>query len=339
MENIIDTDSKKIVVVGSGAFGTAIAESLVRNEDSNNEIILFGINQKEINDINKNRKNSKYYSLKLSPKLKGTYKPEEAFIDADIILLVVPSAALSVCINESIIPYLTKPAHFVNLSKGFDYLNQNTLSKAIKSIIPPQMCEGVYKLAGASFASEVIEKQPTYFVLASDDIEKSKLIAKELSNKTMKITPYNSIEAIEWLSIIKNPLALLQGVIAGLGYKVNTRALFFTKALNEMKIIFEFLGYDDNIIFSPAGIGDLYLTGTSRKSRNYKTGYTIGKNNKVTKKILERFSTVEGIRSIEVLLRIAAKNDLKLNLIELLYNITYKKEKPSKIISEFLDGL
>ncbi len=330
---------KKIVVVGSGAFGTAIAESLVRDTTKNNRVILFGINQREINDINKNKKNSKYYSLKLSPKMYATSNAEEAFKDVDIILLAVPSVAINSSINDTIIPNLTKKAYFVNLAKGFDYINQETLDKTISNAIPEEWSNGVLKLAGASFASEVIEKEPTAFVLAAEDIKIAEEVAKHLNNKTMKISPSQSLEGIEWLSIIKNPMALLQGIVSGLGYKVNTRALFFSQAINEMRKVLKFLEIDESIIFSPAGVGDMYLTGSSRKSRNYLTGFELGKHDKVTKKALTKFATVEGVRSIEVLLRISRKNKLNLKSVELLYNILYKNEKPSVAIQKYLDKL
>lgn len=330
-------DGKKIVVVGSGAFGTAIADSLVRDEKNNNKIILFGINKKEINDINKNHKNSKYYSFKLSSNLFSSTDPIESFKDADIIMLVLPSMAVKSSLINIIVPNLTKPAYFINLSKGLDYTNGDILSNTIKEFVPSKLNLGVLKMAGGSFASEVIQKQPTAFILASDKIETSKEIYKYLNNKTIKVIPSDSLDAVEWLSIIKNPLSLLQGIVAGLNYKVNTRALFFTQATKEMRKLLVFLKADESIIFSPAGIGDLYLTGSSKKSRNYSTGLVIGKENKVTEKILQTYTTTEGLRSIEILLRLSDRNNLNLNLIELLYNITYKKEMPSEAIENYLD--
>ncbi len=328
---------KKIVIVGSGAFGTAIAESLVRDKTKKNKIVLFGINSKEINDINKNHRNSKYFSIKLSAKLHATTNSKKAFNDADIILLAVPSMAIRTSLKESIIPNLNKPAYFINLSKGFDYLNVDILSNVIKKTVPEKFNNGVLKLAGASFATEVINKQPTSFVLAADNKSISEEIYSDLSNSTMKIIPMDSLDAIEWISIIKNPLALLQGIVAGLEYQVNTRSIFFAQAANEMKRLLQFLNLNENVIFSPAGIGDLYLTGSSRKSRNYATGFAIGKADRVTKKILQRFTTVEGLRSIEILLRLSRRNKLDLKSIEILYSITYDKNPPSKVIQNYLD--
>ncbi|NQX83552.1 MAG: NAD(P)-binding domain-containing protein [Mycoplasmataceae bacterium] len=328
---------KKIVVVGTGAFGTAIAESLIRDEEKNNEIVLFGINIREINDINKNHKNSKYYSLKLSSKLFASNDPVKTFKNVDIILLAVPSSMIKTSLIESIIPNLTKSSYFINLSKGFDYLNIELLSNVIKKYVPIELNNGVLKLAGASFASELIHKQPTSFVLAADKIKISRKVYKYLNNKTMKIIPSNSLDAVEWISIIKNTLALLQGIIAGLKYKVNTRSLFFTQSVVEMKNLLKSQGLSDSAIFSPAGIGDMFLTGSSMKSRNYSTGYEIGKANKVTKKTLQKFTTIEGIRSIEILLKLSKRENINLKLIEILYDIFYKKEKPSKVIENYLE--
>ena len=56
-----------------------------------------------------------------------------------------------------------------------------------------------------------------------------------------------------------------------------------------MRKLLKHLELDENLIFSPAGIGDLYLTGSSRKSRNYYTGFQLGKADKVTKKVLSKF--------------------------------------------------
>lgn len=327
----------KIVVVGSGAFGTAIAESLIRDEKQNNEIVLFGVNAREVNDINKNHKNSKYYSLKLSPKLYATTNPVEAFAEANIIMLAIPALVVRKAIVETIVPNLTGPSYFVNLAKGFDYLNIDVLSNIITETVPKELNLGTMKLSGASYASELIHKAPTSFILAADDIETSKKIYKILSNKTMKVIPTNDVEAVEWLSVLKNPMAIMHGIIAGLGYKVNTKALFFTLSVNEMRRVLKFLGQDEDIIFTPAGIGDLFLTGTSSKSRNYSTGYEIGKADKVTKKSLQKFTTTEGLRSIEILLRISRRNKLNLKMIEMLYAITYNREKPSEVISKFLD--
>ncbi|RKX67028.1 MAG: hypothetical protein DRP42_01695 [Tenericutes bacterium] len=79
----------------------------------------------------------------------------------------------------------------------------------------------------------------------------------------------------------------------------------------------------------------MFLTGTSKKSRNFSTGFKIGKANKVTKTILSQFSTVEGLKSIEVINSIAEKNNIDMPLFNLLYNLTYKRKEPKQTVERF----
>ena len=91
------------------------------------------------------------------------------------------------------------------------------------------------------------------------------------------------------------------------------------------------------MLLTPAGIGDLFRTSTSKKSRNYHTGYKIGKSNKVTQRILKTFVTVEGLKSIEKLIGIAKTNKINIDLLEMLYNITYNRQIPNEQIKVYFE--
>ncbi|CRX37223.1 / gpsA / Glycerol-3-phosphate dehydrogenase [NAD(P)+] /:99081 Forward [Candidatus Hepatoplasma crinochetorum] len=324
-------------IIGSGAFGTAVANFLVSKNDN---VIIYGIDEKEISDIQNNHKNTKYFeSIKLKAKLKATTDIKRALQDADIILIAIPSHSFRDVLRKNILPNMKKPAYFVNLAKGLDYLEIKFLNQIIEEEIPQKMNLGVLKLSGPSFAKELVEEEPTKFVLACKDIEIANNLKKYFETEYTKIVTSNAIVGIEALSVIKNSLAILLGIVNGLGYGMNSRAYIFTESLEEMKKIVKLYGFDENIIFLPAGVGDLYLTGNSKKSRNFSVGYKIGKANKVNKKILNSFVTIEGLRSIEIIFSLAIKKGIKLNLFNLLYNITYKNIRPSEVMDQFFKGI
>lgn len=326
-----------ITIVGTGAFGTALANRIQANISKDNKLIMFGVDKNEVKDINTNNLNSKYYRIRLDKNLKATLDPKEAFKDCDLIILALPSKFVGKSVKETILPNITKPIYFVNVSKGFDFISNKTLTEVIEEITPIELQKGVLKLSGPSFASELMDKQPTLFVLASKNIETAKIIKSILSTRYIYIETSDNIMGVEWVSIIKNSMALFMGIVAGLGYKVNTRALFFSKALKEMKIILNSMNIDDDILTSPAGVGDLFLTGTSKKSRNFETGYRIGKANKVSKRLLASFVTAEGIRTIEKLMQYDEENKIGLEIINMLYNITYGNKVPSKVIESYFE--
>lgn len=327
----------KITMAGSGAFGTAVAEALAADKTKDREIVIFGIDEGEVNDINENHKNTKYFGeVELTSTLTATTDAAEAFKDADIIMIAVPSFAIGTALEKSIVPNMTKPAYIVNLSKGFDFESLSLLSEKFKSSIPEDLNLGVFKLAGASFATELVRKLPTPFILASNTMEASEDLYEEFTSEHMITTPIDSLEAVEWMSVIKNPMAILQGLIAGLGYETNTKALFFMDAFNEVRNFINFLGYNPEVVFTAGGIGDFFLTCTSPESRNYSVGFLIGKADEVTDDILNTYATVEGVRSIKVLYDYALEKKINLKCINLLYNLIYKKEKPTEAIKKHL---
>ncbi len=323
----------KTVIIGTGAFGTAMANAIVENTE---KIFIYGIDQAEIKDINKNHKNSKYFgSKKINSSIVAT-NDKSIFNDTDVIIIATPSDVVRSSLSNDVLPNMTQPAYFVNLSKGFDYLNEKTLAEVIEDVIPEEKRFGVLKLSGPSFASEVIKGEPTAFVLAARDKEVADKIAPLFRTNQFSIETSNQLLAVEAISIVKNSLAILMGVVEGLGYKKNTQALFFTDALNEMKTCLRVFGAEPEFALTAAGVGDLFLTGSSKKSRNYATGYAIGKADKVSKKILSTFKTVEGLRSIEIILKLADKHNIELKLFNLLYNLTYNNKKPSETVDEYL---
>lgn len=326
-------NKNKIVIVGTGAFGTAIGNMLVAK---NEFVILYGVDQKEIDDINVNHKNTRYYNVPLSPNLMALSDPEKAFKDAFLILLALPSNVMDTVLKKVIVPNMTRPAYFINLSKGFDFLNVRLLNELINDIVPKKYNLGILKLSGPSFADDLIRKTFTIFSLAADNIALAEKLKPFLETDFTRIYPTEDLNGIELLSVIKNPFALLMGIVCGLNYRQNTQAIFFVEMIREMRILVESFGANPDIIFSPAGIGDFYLTATSKKSRNFSVGYKIGRADKVNKKTLSLFSTVEGLRTIEILSTITKKKKINLKLLELLYNINYKNQKPSVEIDYFL---
>ncbi len=327
---------EKILIVGTGAFGTALGTILLKR---NNNVILYGIDKKEIEDINKNHKNYNYFSNTLPENLVATLDIDEAIEDVEIIVLAIPSKAFELTLKEVILPKLKKPAYFINVAKGIDNLNIDILSNLIKKIIPESLNKGVLKLTGPSFAKEVVSGEPTSFVLASENIEVAKKIVDHFITDSTNVMASNNLMGAELVSIIKNPLAILLGIIKGLGYGFNARSRIFVDSILEMEKILDYYKLDKRILLTPAGLGDLYLTGTSKKSRNFSTGFQIGKTNKVNKKVLSSFITIEGLRSIETIASFGRKNNIDLKLFDLLYDITYKNVEPKLAVSNYFKNI
>ena len=148
----------KIVVVGSGAFGTALANQFIKNHK---ETILYGIDQVELKDINENHKNSKYFSKRLNPLLTATDNPD-VFTGADVIVIVLPSQVISGVVRDVIVPKLNKKTIFISASKGYDHINQITLVDSISNQIPEEFITGTNQ-SQTGFGVQNCPKRPVFF--------------------------------------------------------------------------------------------------------------------------------------------------------------------------------
>ena len=141
----------KITIMGTGSWGTALAQVLADNDQ---DVLLYGINPEQIKDINENHRNSAFFDTPISEKLHAT-NDISCVKDADIVLLAVPSSAIeSVVVNLK--QYLTHPVIMINVAKGFHPVTHERLSEIVRRNMDKELLTDVVSLIGPSHAEEVI---------------------------------------------------------------------------------------------------------------------------------------------------------------------------------------
>lgn len=173
----------KTVVIGSGSWGTALAQVLADNKE---EVIIYGIEKSEIDDINLNHENSKYFEgVELNPNLKAT-DDITVVKDADIVLLAVPTFAIEgICLQ--IDPYLKNNIIVVNVSKGFHPETSERMSEVIRRCISKEHLSSVVSLIGPSHAEEVVIRLLTTIDAVSLKEEDAQVIQRTFSNNYLRI--------------------------------------------------------------------------------------------------------------------------------------------------------
>ncbi|VEU59151.1 NAD(P)H-dependent glycerol-3-phosphate dehydrogenase [Mesomycoplasma neurolyticum] len=319
----------KFAIIGSGAMATAMAKVIYDSGYKN--IIVYGINEKELADLNKGQ-NLKYFPKERNiPHLNTTLDLNKAITYANYIVLALPSKIIDV-VFEKILTEITKPTVIINCSKGF-YPNKNISlqqglkekSKENKNII------SVVSLLGPSHAEEIVREQFTIVTLVSDNLEESKKLQPFFNNKYFKTYLQSDEIGAEVGSVYKNILAIASGMMFAAGYGINTIAAFLTRGFAEAKKFNEFLGGKNKTLMGLTGMGDLIVTALSPLSRNYTFGYEFIKNQLT---IEENKTTVEGLTGINVVKKIADHNNLSLPIVFALYEIIYLKTPISEIIEK-----
>jgi len=105
----------------------------------------------------------------------------------------------------------------------------------------------------------------------------------------------------------------------------NMQAALITRGLREMIQFGQAMGADSRSFLGTAGIGDLIATATSESSRNYSFGKKLamegGPIDQITTSIGE---VVEGVNTLNIIHRLAEKEDLVLPITSMLYRVIYE---------------
>lgn len=319
----------KIGILGSGSWGTALAQVL---SDNRHEVMIWGRDLDEVVDISRYHRNERFFPNQiLNDTIEATLNFDDV-LDAQILILAVPTLAIEeVC--QKIASTFTHPVTVVNVAKGFHPTNHKRLSLVIKDTIPPEILKAVVSLIGPSHAEEVVIRLLTVVNAVSDDEEAATLIQKAFSNNYFRVYRNTDVIGAEIGVAVKNVIALASGILSGLGYGDNARAALMTRGLAEISRYGLFFGAKAETFLGLTGVGDLIVTCTSVHSRNYQAGLIIGQFD--TAKIFwdTNEKTVEGVNAVKVVYEEAKRNNIDMPITEQVYKVLYEGAKPSESIN------
>ena len=318
----------RVAVLGCGAYGLALVSMLYENKC---DIRIWSCFEDEVKSLNKTRRNKKYFpNYVIAKDIIITSDLKEAITDCDLILLAVPAGAIN-SVSKKLQKLVTGKEHFCIASKGIEQGTCLFVCDVFKKYIDTS---NIAIISGGSFASDIIKKVPIGLSLATESAETEQVVKEALQNKYLKLRTTNDIIGTEICGSIKNVIAIAAGMIDGMKLPDSSKAMFITESLHDIKKLIEELGGDKNTILSFAGFGDLLLTCTSKKSRNFTLGYLIGQKKK--KKIIDYYiktTTIEGLYTLKSIYKLLNNRKVDIPIIDLIYDIIYKGKKPEELIS------
>ncbi len=327
---------KKLLILGTGAYASALAVSLSNNFE---KIVMYGIDSNEINDINKNKSNEKYFEGKIfSNNIFATDSLE--FEDKDefeTILIAIPSKAINSLVPK-LVTKMTKPVFWVNASKGL-IASEPIHEDYLYSIIPENLSKGIYRIIGGTFAIELVQKKPSKLTITSKRDSYNKDLAISFMTENLLIEWSEHFALINYFAIFKNIFAIFQGILSGMGFEKNTQTFLLMESLKETVNIFNDSSEEKNWsiddLFLSATLGDFILTGTSEKSRNYSFGKLVGSNSDIEN---YKNKTVEGLESLNHILDLIQDLD-KYFILNFLKKVIIEKNNPEIEFKNLLTSL
>ena len=318
--------AKKIAVIGSGSFGTAIANLLVH---SGHQVTLYGRNKAALDKMKETRMNEKYLPyVILSDRLKYTNNIRNAVRGKEIVVFAIPAQKFRQ-VSSKAAQYLEDGVIAVNLAKGIEKKTLLRMSEVASETIP-----GVryVALSGPSHAEEIVRNTPACVVAASKDAEAAKEIQDSFMSEQFRIYTQDDIVGVEIAGAVKNVIAITTGVSDGMKLGNNARAALMTRALHEMKRLGVALGADPETFAGLSGIGDLIVTCSTNLSRNRRCGLLIGLGLSAKDAVERVGSVVEGYYTADAVCDLAKKLDVEMPVCKATKAVLDGKIEPMKAV-------
>jgi glycerol-3-phosphate dehydrogenase (NAD(P)+) len=270
------TKAKRIAVLGAGAWGTALAASFRR---AGRDCLLWGRDAETVGAINDRHRNPRYLDdIALPEDLRATTDLGAALSGAAVIVLAVPAQTLRGFLS-GMLGEAAPDAVFVSVAKGIDRDTGRTMSEIIGEIAGRGRAA---VLSGPSFAADVAAGLPTAVTVAAHDIDTARALAETLSSRTLRCYASNDLTGVELGGALKNVLAIAAGIVHGRNLGASATAALTTRGFAELQRVASALGAKPETLAGLSGLGDLILTCTSEKSRNFTYGAALGRGEDLT---------------------------------------------------------
>jgi len=231
----------------------------------------------------------------------------------DAVLLAVPAQAVRE-VAAALAPATAPTVPVVLAAKGLDAQGPRFLLDVLADGLPDRP---LLVLSGPSFADEVVADQPTALNLAAAPAHSAVAVALARALHTRHFRPYVSTDplGVQLGGAAKNVVAIAAGVARGLGLGDNAEAALVTRGLAEMARLGAALGAEPATLMGLAGLGDLVLTCHGPHSRNFRFGAALGAGGDAAAAERE-IGLVEGRWTAPLLVRLAQRHGLEVPIAE-----------------------
>lgn len=322
----------KVAVYGAGSWGTALASVFAVN---GHETVLWARKQAVCDEVNETRHNHRYLPEALLPQtLRATVDPSAAGAGAQLCVFCVPSSAVAELAQEirACLPAQALIGHAV---KGFDLPTKRRMSEVLLDAIPDakhRLCV----IAGPSHAEEVVARMPTTIVVAGYQKSTAQTCQDALMNQYMRVYTNPDVVGTELGGSLKNIIALAVGMADGLGFGDNAKAALITRGLTEIARLGMQMGASMLTFAGLSGIGDLFVTCSSRHSRNFRAGRLIGQGLSVDAALTEVGMAVEGVPTTRAALALAVDYGVEMPITSNLARVLFEGSHPVDAVEQLM---
>lgn len=292
---------QKIGVIGAGAWGTALAQTLSK---TGRDVTIWSFEPDCAEAINERHVNECYLDgVPLDPKLRATSDPAD-LAGSDAILSVAPAQHTRATL-ASFVPYIAASTPVLLCSKGIEISTRAFMADVLRDVMPDAIPA---VLSGPSFAADVARGLPTAVTLACADETVGAALVEACAAPTFRPYLTDDVMGAEIGGAVKNVLAIVCGIVLGKELGRSAHAAIMTRGFAEMTRLGKALGARPETLTGLCGLGDLVLTCSSEMSRNMSCGLALGRGEKLEDILQGRLAVTEGVATAPALKLLAQQH-------------------------------
>jgi glycerol-3-phosphate dehydrogenase (NAD(P)+) len=324
--------TRKVSVLGAGAWGTAVAIALAQRHD----VLLWGRNEAALQAMGAARENTDY--------LPGHPFPERLRVAADFDAALTHASGkdgllIAACPVAGLRPLLQqlKPhavSHVVWLCKGFEYGTGLLPHQIVREVLGDGVAGGA--LSGPSFAQEVARGLPCALTIASASAALRDCVVAAVHGGNIRVYSSEDLVGVEVGGAVKNVLAIATGVADGLGLGLNARAALITRGLAEITRLGTRLGGQTETFMGLTGMGDLILTCTGDLSRNRRVGLGLAQGKALDTIVQELGHVAEGVPCSKAVRELAARVGVDMPITNAVAGVLFDGDQPQAMVARLL---
>ncbi len=290
-------------IVGGGAWGTALAQSLCR---AGRQVLLWAREAEVVDSINARHANDAFLpGVTLDTGVRATVTLA-AVAACDAVLMVAPAQYVR-SLAQDLKTHMRPGQPMVLCSKGIEQATGRLMGEVVAEAVP-QATRAV--LSGPSFAADVVRGLPTALTLACADETLGRLLAERIGSRKLRLYWTSDLVGVELGGALKNVLAIAAGIVDGQGLGASAHAALVTRGFAELRRFGEALGARPETLTGLSGLGDLILTCGSGQSRNMSLGRALGKGVSVAQALEGKTAVTEGVYTAVAVRRIARERGI-----------------------------
>ena len=326
---------RKIAILGSGSWATALAKIVMQNQP---EINWFIRRQEVIDEFIASGKNPSYLGAANFDVSRIHFSSDinQTVAQSDVLILAIPS------------PYVKQ-----SLNKIRRDMTHKIVISAVKGMIPDEniiMTDYLHQrfsipmeqlgvIAGPCHAEEIALERLSYLTIGCENRQNAELWAKLFQTPYVHTTTSSDVVGLEYSSVMKNIYAIAAGMCQALHYGDNFQAVLLSNAIQEILRFSTAMSNVPRDITASGYLGDVLVTGYSQFSRNRQFGQMLGLGYSVKAAQMETEMVAEGYFATKAIHLANERMQVAIPIVDAMYEILYNRQKAKPIIKSLTNKL